>query len=177
MGFPNNLLSDGERVILHMHPHWKALIGPAVWFVVLAILGTVGAFILPDQWGDWVGIARIAVGALAVVLILWLAVIPWISWASTHYVFTTHRLLLRTGVVTRKGRDIPYARINDVSFEQTVAQRMFRLGTLMVQSASEQGAVVFNDMPKVEMVQSTLYKLVEDDRNRRVQGVGDDAGV
>lgn len=119
-------------------------------------------------------IGRWIIVGIAVVAIIWLAVTPWVKWATSHYVFTTHRVLLRTGLLTRKGRDIPYARVNDVSFEQGVIQRMFRLGTLMVQSASEQGAVVFKDMPKVEMVQSTLYKLVEEDRHRRFPA--DDSG-
>ncbi|HIV56350.1 MAG TPA: PH domain-containing protein [Candidatus Stackebrandtia faecavium] len=176
MGFPNNLLSEGEEVALHMHPHWKELIAPVLWFVLVAVLGSVAFFLMPESAETWVTIAKIAIVALTVIVIVWVSVIPWISWSSTHYVFTTHRVLLRTGVITRKGRDIPYARINDVSFEQTVAQRMFRLGTLMIQSASEQGAVIFNDMPKVEMVQSTLYKLVEEDRNRRFQGE-DDPGI
>jgi len=175
VGFPHNLLAEDERVVLHMHPHWKELIGPILWFVVLGAIGAIGFFALPQSWGSWVDIGRIAVAAIAVLLILWLAVLPWVTWATTHYVFTTHRLLMRTGVITRKGRDIPYARVNDVSFEQTVVERMFRFGTLMVQSASEQGAVIFKDMPKVEMVQSTLYKLVEEDRNRRT-GV-DDPGM
>lgn len=175
MGFPNNLLSDGEDVVLHMHPHWKELIGPALWFVVVAALGAAGGILLPADWGDWTGYARVVVIAIAVILIVVLSVIPWTRWATTHYVFTTHRLLLRKGLISRKGRDIPYARINDVSFEQTVMQRVFRLGTLIIQSASEQGSVTFTDMPRVEMVQSTLYKLVEDDRNRRSRE--DDPGV
>ncbi|MGH8878869.1 MAG: PH domain-containing protein, partial [Stackebrandtia sp.] len=139
MGFPNNLLSDGEEVVLHMHPHWKELVGPVVWFVILAAVGAVGGFMLPADWGDWVRYGRLVIVAVAVIAIIWASVIPWTRWATTHYVFTTHRLLLRTGLISRKGRDIPYARINDVSFEQTVMQRMFRLGTLIIQSASEQG--------------------------------------
>ncbi|CAM3128729.1 PH domain-containing protein [Stackebrandtia soli] len=167
MGFPQNLLAEDERVVLHMHPHWKELLAPIMWFLVLAVFGALAVLVVPDTWGNWALWGRIGVGAIAGVLLLVLSIIPWISWATTHYVFTTHRLLLRNGIVTRKGRDIPYARVNDVSFEQTMIQRMFRFGTLVVQSASENGTVDFKDMPKVEMVQSTLYKLVEQDRNRR----------
>ena len=170
MGFPDNLLAQDEEVVLHMHPHWKELIGPVFWFVVFALVGVLGYMAIPDSWGSWVPMARWIIAGLAVIAIVWLSITPWVRWATSHYVFTTHRVLLRTGLLTRKGRDIPYARVNDVSFEQGVIQRMFRLGTLMVQSASEQGAVVFKDMPKVEMVQSTLYKLVEEDRNRRFAG-------
>ncbi|HZE41881.1 MAG TPA: PH domain-containing protein [Stackebrandtia sp.] len=176
MRFPDNLLAEDEKVVLNLRPHWIQLLGPVMWFIVFAAVGVIASSAIRDSWGSWASYARWIVVALAVIVILWLAVIPWLSWITTHYVFTTHRLLLRSGIITRKGRDIPYARVNDVSFEQSVLQRMMALGTLVVQSASENGAVVFKTMPKVEMVQSTLYKLVEEDRDHRA-GVDDSGGI
>ncbi|GIG65499.1 PH domain-containing protein [Phytomonospora endophytica] len=170
MGFPNNLLQDDEELILHTHPHWKELFMPIVWFVLIAAFGTVGMLALPDSWGS---IAQAVGWAVIAVLMVWLVVAPYVRWATTHYVFTTHRVLLRTGVITRKGRDIPLARINDVSFEQGVIERMFRFGTLVVESAGERGQQVLKDMPQVENAQSTLYRLVEEDHDRRM-GAGDD---
>ncbi|MGH8794007.1 MAG: PH domain-containing protein [Stackebrandtia sp.] len=168
MSFIKKLLVEDEQVVLHMHPHWKELIAPVLWFVVFGALGALGALALPSDWGDWVSIARIVVAGIAVVLIVWLSVGPYIKWATTHYVITTHRVALRSGILTRQGQDIPLGRITDVSFSQTIIERMFRLGTLTVQSASEQGPVDLVDMPKVEIVQSTLYRLMEEYRSRRV---------
>lgn len=172
MSFIKKLLVEDEEVVLHMHPHWKELIAPVLWFVVFGALGVLGALMLPSSWGDWVDWARLVVAGIAVALILWLSVAPWIVWSTTHYVITTHRVALRSGVITRKGQDIPLSRITDVSFRQTVFERMFRLGTLTVQSASEQGPVDLIDMPKVERVQSTLYRLMEEHRTRHLNPGG-----
>lgn len=167
MGFPDNLLTQDETVTLHTHPHWKELILPAIGLVVFVVIGILAFFAVPDSWDSFGGIAQIAIVAIVVFLILWLVVAPWVSWSTTHYVITTRRVLLRSGVITRKGRDIPHSRINDVSFEQSVVQRMMGFGTLIVQSASEDGAANLRDMPKVEEAQSLLYRLVEQDRERR----------
>ncbi|GLZ81068.1 hypothetical protein Afil01_58750 [Actinorhabdospora filicis] len=171
MGFPNNLLQEDEELVLHTHPHWKELVMPVVWFVLIGAFGSIILLALPESWGS---IPKMIGWVIVVILMLWLVVTPYIRWATTHYVFTTHRVLLRTGLITRRGRDIPLARINDVSFEQGVLERMFRFGTLVVESAGERGQQVLKDMPQVENAQSTLYRLVEEDHDRRTGGLPDD---
>jgi hypothetical protein len=44
---------------------------------------------------------------------------------------------------------------------------MLGCGTLVVESAGERGQVVLRDIPRVETVQGTLYRLVEEDSERR----------
>ena len=39
MGFPESVLTSDERVVLHLHPHWKALIRP-ILVIILAIAAT-----------------------------------------------------------------------------------------------------------------------------------------
>ncbi|MDM2135443.1 PH domain-containing protein, partial [Mycobacteroides abscessus] len=42
MGYPENVLADDEQVVLHRHPHWKRLIGPAL---VLILSTGIAAFV------------------------------------------------------------------------------------------------------------------------------------
>ncbi len=161
MGFPTNLLASDEEVVLHLHPHWKALIWPVFVLLVVAAGGSFLAAVSP--WP----VVQLGIAAFAVVVLLIFTVGPILRWVTTHYVFTTHRVLLRSGVVSRTGRDIPLARINDVSFEHNLIERMLGLGTLTVESAGERGQVVLRDIPRVEQVQSTLYQLVDDEAERR----------
>jgi uncharacterized membrane protein YdbT with pleckstrin-like domain len=88
-------------------------------------------------------------------------VAPWIRWRTTHYVFTNERVIMRTGVFSRQGRDIPLNRVNDVSFQHNFFERLLGCGTLTIESAGERGQVVLVDIPRVEKVQSQLYDLVE----------------
>jgi uncharacterized membrane protein YdbT with pleckstrin-like domain len=164
VGFPDDSLTDDESVVLHLHPHWKAMIAPAFW-TLLGAAGVIAASIFLE--GSARGVILVAVGAVAVLLFLWLALWPFVVWRSTHYVFTNERVLLREGVFNRQQRDIPLARVNDVSSNQTLLERMLGCGTLTVESAGERGQSVLNDIPKVVRVQKVAYELVEADHSRR----------
>lgn len=164
MGFPESVLTKDEHVVLNLHPHWKALIRPV--FVLLVAVAAVAAAAVFLPRAGWARSALVAVAVVAVVLVALLAFWPWLRWRTTHYVFTNERVIMRHGVVSRSGRDIPISRVNDVSFEHGPVERMLGCGTLTIESAGERGQVVLTDIPGVERVQSVLYELVEDDRNR-----------
>ena len=66
----------------------------------------------------------------------------------------------------RHGRDIPLARINDVSFEKGLLDRLLGSGGLVVESAGEHGQILLNDIPRVEFTQATLFRLVEEEQRR-----------
>lgn len=170
MAFPEDVLTTDEHVVLHLHPHWKAMIGPVV-VLVLAIAAVVAGFIvLPAGGAGTVGLYVVA--ALALVAVLTLTVWPWLVWRTTHYVFTNERVLLQAGVFSRDRRDIPLARVNDHSMSQTFVERMLGCGTLTIESAGERGQSQLTDIPGVERVQTTLYELVEADRDKH--SLGDD---
>lgn len=161
MAFPDRLLADDEEVVLHLHPHWKVLIRPVLLFVLIVLAAGFGVgFIAADE-------ARWAIVIVAALLIAYFTLRPFARWISTHFVLTTHRVLLREGMLARSGRDVPLARINDVSFEHSFFERLLGCGTLVVESAGERGQVVLRDIPQVEAVQSTLYQMVEEDSERR----------
>lgn len=161
MGFPESVLTKDEQVVSHLHPHWKALIRPA-FVVILAVAAVVLAGIFLPTGERMIGLY--VVGAIALVAVALLAFWPWLRWRTTHYVFTNERVIMRHGVFSRSGRDIPLGRINDVSFSHGIIERMLGCGTLTIESAGERGQVVLTDIPRVEKIQSVLYELVEDDR-------------
>jgi uncharacterized membrane protein YdbT with pleckstrin-like domain len=155
VGFPESVLTTGEQVVLHLHPHWKAMIRP-VLVLVLAVAAVVAAAIFLSS-----NVTLLIVGALALIAVLWLTVWPWAKWRTTHYVFTTERVIMREGVFSRDGRDIPLNRVNDVSFSHNFIERLLGCGKLTIESAGERGQVVLDDIPRVEKVQSQLYELTE----------------
>jgi uncharacterized membrane protein YdbT with pleckstrin-like domain len=95
-------------------------------------------------------------------LIFWLTVLPVIRWRTTHFVVTTRRVLVREGVLSRHGIDIPMSRINSVEFRHTLLERLLGCGTLIIESASEE-PLEFADVPDVERVHSMLYVEVADE--------------
>lgn len=163
MAFPDESLSPGEEVKLHLHPHWIVMFWPVFWALV-TVGGSVYAAIALDPS---MNVALIAIIAVSLVLFLWLAFAPYVVWRSTHYVFTTKQVLFREGVIKREERGIPLQKVNDVKSTQTLLERMLRCGTLTVESAGEHGQSVLNDIPEVVKVMNTLKDLVENDDDKR----------
>jgi uncharacterized membrane protein YdbT with pleckstrin-like domain len=160
MAYPRRMLADGERVELDLHPHVRVLVRPVLALLVVVPLAAFLAARAPS--GAAQTPVRIVVAALAVVLLLVLTVRPFLRWVTTHYVVTNRRLVTRHGVVARSGRDVPLFRVTDITFEQGLVQRMFRSGTLVVETAGERGEVVLVDVPHVEAVQRRLNELADD---------------
>lgn len=165
MSFAKRLLADEEQVVSDLHPHWKAMVWPFAGAVVVVAAAVYGVVALPS--GSARGWERLAIGVVAVALVVWWSVIPYVRWRSTHFVVTNHRIITRTGVISRSGRDIPLNRINDVSFNHGVLDRLLGCGTLVVESGGERGQLTLGEVPHVERVQRLLSELVEEDLRRR----------
>ena len=82
---------------------------------------------------------------------------------------TTHRVLIRRGVLTHVGRDIALQRISDVGFRQSLWDRMVGAGTLTIESAGENGEEKLANLPHSDRVQQTVNRLIEEDHDRRAR--------
>lgn len=167
MSYPEKLLADDEAVVDHLHPHWITLVSGTFWFIVICALAGVGIAFLPDNGAQQALLITIIV--VAVILVCWLTVRPWFTWRTTHYVFTTHRVMIRRGVLHHTGRDISLQRISDVAFSQTLWDRIVKAGTLTLESAGEQGQETLHDIPRSDVMQQKLNRLIEEDHDRRAR--------
>ena len=161
MAYPEDLLSENEQVIVHSHPHFKMLIRPVFWLIVTLGLGIWLSTLTGGLDAPWNDVAKIAIGVVAVILIVWLFLTPLIRWRTTHFIVTTDRLIVREGVIKRTGIDIPMTRINSVQFEHGLVDRLFGCGTLVIESASDE-PLRFDDIPRVERVHTVIYRQVND---------------
>jgi uncharacterized membrane protein YdbT with pleckstrin-like domain len=164
MGFPENILDNDEHVVRNLRPHWRKVAGPVVLAPIVVGLASYGWFSLPDDSAR--KILRWVILAAALVILIWWSVRPFLNWLTTRYVITDRRVLMRHGVLSRNGRDVPLTRVNDVSFNRSVVERMFGSGTLIIESAGDRGQVSLSDVPHVEEVQRDIYRLVEDEAQR-----------
>jgi uncharacterized membrane protein YdbT with pleckstrin-like domain len=168
VGFPENILTDDETVAMHLHPHWREMVLPVLTLLV-AIAGVVAGYLfLPE--GTTGNILLLAIGAVALILVLWRVFWPWMKWRMTHYLFTNERVVLQFGIFHRERRDIPLHRINDHTMNQSLVDRMYGCGTLTIESAGERGQTNLRDVPKVQRVQTLLYDLVDKDRDKHALG-------
>lgn len=156
MAYPQKLLSEGESVVLDLHTHWKVMFWPTVELLLtLGIAGYLIGGIVDNGTGRWV------IAGVAALLVVVFFLVPLLRWRTTHFVVTTERVVMRSGILARQGRDVPLVRINDVSFQHSAFERLLGCGTLVVESAGERGQVQLGDIPNVEKVQRTVYNLVD----------------
>lgn len=160
MSFAEKLLADDERVVIDLRPHPKALAVPVLVFVLSCAIAGVLIGLLEKS------LATLIILAVAAGLIAIFSLAPLLRWYCTHFVVSDRRVMMRSGVLARKGRDVPLSRINDIHFEHSLLERVLGCGSLVIESAGERGQVRLREVPGVQQVQRRIYQLVEDTDDR-----------
>ena len=160
MAISKKLLNPGERLIVSTRQHPKALFVPILVLVLLLAVAVFAQVKLENDgfqevlgWIVWV---------LAILGILWFTVRPFFIWLTTVHAFTDRRLITRNGILTRRGHDIPLARVSDISIEINLIDRPFGCGSLLIGDASPSGSARLNDIPHVEATQRQLNELLHE---------------
>ena len=154
MGYPQRLLSPGERVETEFRPHWKVLIKPISLLVLALVMRSSWVDRLTGLWAGWVRWSRFVLGLVA-------GLRGMVQLALHEIHLTNERLIIREGLISRRGKEIPLERIDNVSFSQTVGERILRSGDLIIESAGEDGQSLYTDIPRPEDTQSMIYQIRE----------------
>ncbi|MGQ0823563.1 MAG: PH domain-containing protein [Actinomycetota bacterium] len=163
MPYPRRLLKEGEDVALDLKPHWwffskQILVGIPLWILFLLLFTWSGGTLEDVSWWVWAVVALVWAG--------WLA-IKWLDWRFTHFVVTSDRVISRTGVLAKRGTEIPLDRINNINFSQGVWERIIGAGTLDVESAGQDGQSTFSDVQHPDAVQQEIYRQIEVNQRTR----------
>jgi membrane protein YdbS with pleckstrin-like domain len=132
----NKYLLPNEQQVITVRRHPAVLIGPSM----LALAGLLAAGVLSATVLHTNGTLA------AVVWIAWLVLfvnLIWkaINWAVDFFVVTSHRILLTSGVFTRKVAMMPLTKVTDMSFQRSFAGRMLGYGEFIVESAGQDQAL------------------------------------
>jgi uncharacterized membrane protein YdbT with pleckstrin-like domain len=174
MGYPERLLSDDEVIEAEFRPHWSGILREGVVLLIGIALAVV-FIIVGVQWWAWLAL-------VAIVLILITRGL--VRWLTTSHVITTERLIYRAGFIAKHGNELPLEVIQNVAFNQTIIERIFGTGDLMIESAGTHGQTRYRDIPNPEGVQSLIYRVretriseVEAGRTARPRMSSDDSSI
>jgi membrane protein YdbS with pleckstrin-like domain len=166
--FPERLLGENEEIVYDLRPHWWALVGPVLLTLLVLAAASVGWALLPGGQLHWP--SRFAATGVALLVLLIFVLPPYLRWVTTHFVLTTDRLIFRSGVLAKLSREIPLERLNDVTFTQSLWERLIGAGDLLIESAGERGQSVlakygytleWHNVPHPEAVQMEIYHQME----------------
>lgn len=160
MAFSDKLLAQGEKIQLELRTHIKKIFGALLTLVALIVVVSAAFWLIGDR--DWPGWLRWVVLALAAVALVVWVIVPILRWWTTIYVVTNRRLITREGIITRSGRDIPLYRINDVTYEKSLTDRILGCGTLVISDATDKAGVSLHDVPGIERVHVRMNELLFD---------------
>lgn len=162
MPYSRKLLNANEEIAVDLHPHWWYFTKPALVVVGAIIVGIV-SIVVSGSLGTLLGWVALA---LIIVSVLWL-IARYLTWATTHFVITSDRVIYRSGVLSKTGIEIPLERVNTVHFNQSLFERMVGAGDLVIESGAEQGQQRFTDIRNPDAVQREIHVQKEDNDRRR----------
>ncbi len=176
MVFPSRLLNDNETVSVDLHPHWWFLAAPAI-AIVTAIGAGVVTLVATEVDSTWRTAAGWATIGAIIASACWL-LSRYGRWLTTHFVITNRRVIFRTGLLAKRGIEIPIDRVNTVYFHQSIWERVLGVGDLLIESGGETGQQRFTDIRQPDRVQRVLHAEMEarELRGRGLDGVVDVAG-
>ena len=171
MAFPRRLLTEDEEVVVEIRPHW-AFLGRALVVCVLVVALAIAIVVeFSNASPDIFYLLLVLVGCSA----LWLAA-RLVRWFATSLVVTTTRIVQRSGVLGRHGLELRLERVNQLSYHQSILDRVLRTGELHVEVGGETGVVVFARVPRPAAVQSIITEQIDALRHRSVVPVSSGAG-
>jgi len=164
MPYPQRLLNDGEEISLDIHPHWWFFAKSVATLVLTGVLFLWAFAALGD--GGWQDALTLVLGVLALASLVWVG-IRWLMWRTTHFVITSDRVIARSGVLAKRGIEIPLERVNNISFAQSIFERAIKAGDLLIESGGEDGQQRFTDIRHPDQVQNLIHAQMEGVAKRR----------
>jgi membrane protein YdbS with pleckstrin-like domain len=132
----NKYLLPHERQVVTVRRHPAVLIGP----ISLTAAGLILAAVLSYTLLRHNSTMRSAVWLGWLVLLLWLL---WSAaeWGVGYFVVTSQRMILTTGLVTRKVAMMPLVKVTDMSFQRSALGRVLGYGEFILESAGQDQAL------------------------------------
>ena len=157
MAYPDNLVQEGETVALDLRPHWWYFSRNILTGIPLAII----LIVVLSSDTDWISkYGGVVVGIVTIAWAVWLG-LKYLQWRMTYFVVTSRRVIYRSGVVSKRGVEIPLERINNINFHQRLIDRIIGAGDLDIESAGKDGQSHFDFIRHPDGVQHEIYRQME----------------
>ena len=139
MGYAEELLSDGERIIAREKQHWFVFVAGARFTILAVVIAVILAILSSGIQGDGApGALRTVLNWITVVLFFGgLAVLGWttLRYLNQEYILTNRRVIQVQGVLNKTTLDSALEKINDAALSQSIFGRMFGFGDLEILTA------------------------------------------
>lgn len=158
MSYVERNLAPGESVVYRARYHW-IYYGTALLLLLFAfLLGLASIYSNQISPGDDTVpkvVRYMAVGFLLLAAGVFL--VRRIRASADEYVVTNRRVVRKYGLVAREVEQALLEKIQDVTLRQGVIARLLGYGTIVVETASETGRLVFANIANPEAMRTALW--------------------
>lgn len=155
MANPARYLLPTERPVINIRRHWAVLAGNTLQSLLLLVIG-----ILVVRVGRNVDLVEmIGIYFCVFVVARWLWVIG--DWYVEKLIVTDKRVLLLTGIVTRKVAIMPLVKVTDLTYNRSATGLMLGYGQFVVETAGQDQALSTIDyVPQPERLYMQISELL-----------------
>jgi uncharacterized membrane protein YdbT with pleckstrin-like domain len=141
MGYVDRNLVPGETLLYRTRHHWLVLLGPVIGGSSLLVPGVglvAEAIATRDSAGLVVGSSTISPKMMAVTgaILVFAAIITFAYGVAkrnaTEMAVTNRRVLIKTGMTSRRTLDLMLSRVESIGVEETAAGRVLGYGSVIV---------------------------------------------
>lgn len=147
-------LKNNEKVVLVTHPHWITLVVPAL--ITLAGL-IVGFFI-----NSIVGLVALVGFGIYFLYKVW-------ERRRNLWAVTNMRVIDEYGVFTSNAKESPLDKINNISYHQSLAGRIFGFGEVQIQTAAEVGATTYKMVTRPAELKDVITRMKEEGKDHVIR--------
>jgi membrane protein YdbS with pleckstrin-like domain len=143
MGYSEKNLAPNERILFRARYHWVFYRFPII-VLILALALAIAAYTARSQQA-WNEVGRPLVWIAAAFAAIALASFAMLRFRANldEFVVTNRRVIRKVGLLSREIQQAPIEKVQDITVEQGMLGRMLGYGTVIVETASEKGMLVF----------------------------------
>ncbi|MBE2899652.1 PH domain-containing protein [Methanothermobacter thermautotrophicus] len=170
--FGRDRLHPGERILYETRPRFilnskstiiKALSAMIIAYLFQGIVEGAGALdsILIANYGVTVA-GKVAWLLTAVIIIILLSIL-WdvISWKNRRYIITDQRVMVEEGVLRKRRYYINHRKIVDVSFSQSITERLLDSADVEIHGGHEGTNIILRDAPSPSRIEYHISRFTE----------------
>jgi uncharacterized membrane protein YdbT with pleckstrin-like domain len=152
----NKYLLPHERQVITVRRHPAVLIRP----IAEVLVGLALAGFLSNSAAHGNNTVILVIWVLWAVLVLRLA-LKVFEWSVDYFVVTSQRMLLATGIITRKVNMMPLGKVTDMSFQRSTIGRILGYGEFILESAGQDQALrIVDHLPYPEQLYLEVCGLI-----------------
>ncbi len=147
-------LKKDETLLLIIRQHWINLVLPILGWVALTVI----LFWFVDP------VIALIISFVTAFYPLYLI----LDWRHNLWAVTNMRVIDEHGFISRRSKESPLDKINNVEYDQTLSGRIFGYGNVSIQTAAEMGDTAYRFIHHPKLLKDTITHAQEEYKNSAI---------